>query len=109
LSACVNIGIVIVIYMGGLRVIGGGMTTGEIVAFVNYLQTTVGPLLIMVNLANVWAAGIVSAERINEILDTIPEIQEQPNAQKLIDSQGLRIVFENVSFQYNGSADTIVL
>lgn len=109
LSACVNIGIVIVIYMGGLRVIGGGMTTGEIVAFVNYLQTTVGPLLIMVNLANVWAAGIVSAERINEILDTIPEIQQQPNAQKLIDSQGLRIVFENVSFQYNGSADTIVL
>lgn len=109
LSACVNIGIVIVIYMGGLRVMGGRMTTGEIVAFVNYLQTTVGPFLIMVNLANVWAAGIVSAERINEILDTVPEIQNLPNALKLIDSQSLHIVFENVSFRYNGVADSIVL
>jgi ATP-binding cassette subfamily B protein len=109
LSACVNIGIVIVIYMGGLRAMGGEMTTGEIVAFVNYLQTTVGPLLIMVNLANVWAAGLVSAERINEVLDEVPEIQEYPDAQDLSDSHGLQVVFENVSFCFNGSVDSLVL
>ncbi len=57
------------------------MTTGQIVAFINYLQTTMGPLIIMTMLANVWAAGIASAERINEVLDTVPEVQDAQDAQ----------------------------
>jgi len=37
LSACVNIGLVAVIWAGGLQVISGRLTTGQIVAFINYL------------------------------------------------------------------------
>lgn len=109
LSACVNVGIVAVIWAGGLQAIQGDVTTGQIVAFVNYLQTALGPLLIMVNLANVWAAGIVSAERVNEVLETVPEVQDAPDARPLPDSARLPIAFEDVGFHYNGSSETTVL
>ena len=45
----VNIGIVLVIWLGGLQAIHGDLTLGQIVAFTNYLLTTMGPLLLMTN------------------------------------------------------------
>jgi len=65
--------------------------------------------MIMVNLANVWAAGIVSAGRLNEILETVPEVEDAPDARALPTSAQPRIVFENVGFHYNGFSDTTVL
>jgi len=109
LSACVNIGIVVVIWAGGLQAIHGDVTIGQIVAFVNYLQTALGPLMIMGNLANVWAAGIASAERVNEVLDAVPEVQDAPESPALPDSVQPRVVFENVGFHYNGSTELTVL
>lgn len=109
LSACINLGIVVVIWAGGLQGMRGEVTTGQIVAFVNYLQTALGPLMIMVNLANVWAAGIASAKRVNEVLETIPEVQDTHGALMLPETTQSRVVFENVSFHYNGAIDTQVL
>jgi ATP-binding cassette, subfamily B, multidrug efflux pump len=109
LSACVNIGIVVVIWVGGIQVAVGDVTTGQMVAFINYLQTALGPLLIMVNLANVWAAGIASAERVNEVLETVPDVQDAPGAPALPVLVKPRVVFENVGFHYNGSIETNVL
>ncbi|MCU0489656.1 MAG: ABC transporter ATP-binding protein/permease, partial [Anaerolineales bacterium] len=109
LSVCINLGIVVVIWAGGLQGMRGEVTTGQIVAFVNYLQTALGPLMIMVNLANVWAAGIASARRVNEILEIAPEVQDTPGALELPETIQPRIVFENVSFHYNGATDTQVL
>lgn len=109
LSAFVNIGIVAVIWVGGLQSISGNATAGEIVAFINYLQTTLGPLMIMVNLTNIWAAAIVSAERVNEVLDAEPQVRDQPDARPLPAATQPRIAFENVSFHYNASQDHAIL
>ena len=109
LSAFVNIGIVAVIWVGGLQAIDGNATTGEIVAFLNYLQTTLGPLMIMVYLTNIWAAAIVSAERVNEILDAEPQVRDHPNARPLPAAIQPRIVFENVGFHYNAFQDHAIL
>jgi ATP-binding cassette, subfamily B, multidrug efflux pump len=109
LSACVSIGIVVVIWAGGLQSMEGDLTTGQIVAFVNYLQTTIGPLLIMVNLANIWAAGIASSARIREVLETVSDIQDDENAELLPKLTRPKVVFENVTFHYNHSDDNAVL
>ena len=109
LSTCVNIGIVVVIWRGGLQVISGQLTTGEIVAFVNYLQTALGSLLIMGNLASVWAAGIASSKRVNEVFETIPEVEDAPNAPALPETAQPRLRFENIGFHYNGTTETAVL
>ena len=109
LTMFINIGIVLVIYSGGLQIIHGSMTTGQIVAFTNYLLSTMSPLLMMVNLSNVWANAIASARRVNEVLDTVPEVCDDPQAISLPDSAKPRVTFENVKFHYNGSNDHIVL
>jgi ATP-binding cassette subfamily B protein len=109
MSILVNIGMVIVIWAGGIQSATGGVSVGQIVAFINYLHTTMGPLGIMVMLANVLAAASASAERINEVLETVPEVQDAPNPQELPEGRAKRIMFEGVDFHYNGTNDGVVL
>ena len=109
MSIFVNLAIVAVIWIGGIQAIDEGITVGQLVAFVNYLQTTLGPLTIMVMLANVAAAGMASAERIVEVLETVPEVRDEAQPLPLPEISQPRIVFENVSFHYNGSSDEEVL
>ncbi len=78
LTMFVNIGMVMVIYAGGMQAIQGSMTVGQIVAFTNYLLTTMTPLIMMTWLSTTWANGFASARRVNEVLDTVPEVQDQP-------------------------------
>ena len=102
LTMCVNIGMVIVIYSGGMQAISGDLTVGQVVAFTNYLLTTMSPLIMMTMLSNVWAAGIASAKRVDEVFDTVPEVQDAPGAIALpADAQPI-VNFDNVSFHYNG-------
>jgi ATP-binding cassette, subfamily B, multidrug efflux pump len=105
----INIGMVVVIWMGGLQAIQGSLTIGQLVAFTNYLITTMTPLLMMTNLANVWANGLASTRRISEVLDTVSDVQEDPQAQPLPDQAQARVVFKDVSFHYDGSNDGNVL
>ncbi|MGE5222178.1 MAG: ABC transporter ATP-binding protein [Omnitrophica WOR_2 bacterium] len=109
LTIFINIGIVIVIWAGGTQAIRGTLTNGQIVAFTNYLLTTMGPLTMMTMLSNTWASGIASAKRVNDVLDTVPEILDTPGAQDLPDRAPARVVFENVTFHYNGTGDEAVL
>jgi len=109
MTVFVNIGMVIVIWVGGIQSAGGHVSVGQIVAFLNYLHTTMGPLGVMVMLANVVAAATASAERVNEVLDTVPEVQETSQPSTLPDGQGIRVAFEAVDFHYNGTHDGLVL
>ncbi len=109
LTMCVNIGMVIVIWAGGMQSIQGNLTIGQIVAFTNYLLTTMGPLTMMTMLSNTWASGLASAKRVNEVLDTVPEVQDIPNAASLPETTQGRLVFEHVSFHYNGNTAELVL
>ena len=109
LSIFVNLGMVLVIWAGGMEAIRGDLTIGQIVAFTNYLLTTMGPLTMMTMLSNVWANGMASAQRINEVLDTVPEVQEDPQAVSLPANAEARVAFDRVSFHYDGSGSGNVL
>jgi ATP-binding cassette subfamily B multidrug efflux pump len=109
LTVCVNIGMVIVIWAGGLQAIQGQLSIGQIVAFTNYLLTTMTPLTMMTMLSNTWASGLASARRVNEVLDTVPEVQDDPQAIALPDTSAGKVVFENVGFHYNGNRSEAVL
>jgi ATP-binding cassette subfamily B protein len=80
-----------------------------LIAFSNYLLTTMGPLMIVAMIANNLAGGIVSAGRVLEVLEVVPDVQDQPEAQPLPTSIQPRLVFENVGFHYNGNGDAPVL
>jgi ATP-binding cassette subfamily B multidrug efflux pump len=109
LTVFVNIGMVMVIWIGGLQSIHGNLSIGQIVAFTNYLLTTMTPLTMMTMLSNTWANGLASAKRVNEILDTIPEVQDTPDALALPEQISGTVAFENVDFHFNGTGDEAVL
>lgn len=109
LTVCVNIGMVTVIWAGGVQAIRGELSIGQIVAFTNYLLTTMTPLIMMTMLSNVWAGGMASAKRVNEVLETVPEVQDMPGARVLPEASPGRVVLEDVSFHYNGLGNEAVL
>src|SRR5450432_2204597 len=109
LTVCVNGGMVIVIWAGGVQAAHGTLSTGQIVAFINYLLTTMAPLLMMTILSNVWAGGIASAKRIDEVLNVVPEIRDASDAVTLQATRAPRIVFEGVTFSYRGAVSDAVL
>jgi ATP-binding cassette, subfamily B, multidrug efflux pump len=109
LTVCVNIGMVIVIWAGGRQAVRGDLSIGQIVAFTNYLLTTMTPLTMMTMLSNTWASGIASARRVDEILETVPEVQDAPTAMALPETSPGRLIFEDVSFHYNSQTTEAVL
>jgi ATP-binding cassette subfamily B multidrug efflux pump len=96
-----NLGMVAVIWMGGVRVLVHGMTVGQVVAFSNYLQSASFPLIMLGNMVAQVAAAEASAHRILGVLDTANDVQEseQASARPL----GGRVVFDHVTFSYDGA------
>jgi ATP-binding cassette subfamily B multidrug efflux pump len=109
LTMFVNLGIVLVIWDGGLQTIRGDMLVGQIVAFTNYLLTTMTPLILMAQLSNTFANGLASARRINEVLDTQPEVPQPTQAAALPARTTGRVDYQDVSFHYKGNGDLPVL
>lgn len=95
----INLGVIGVVWFGGQQVVIGKFTIGEIMAFINYFQITVFPLLFLSIMAGQLSAADASAERIYEVLDSDPEIQDKPGAKVLTNVKG-RVAFEDVCFSY---------
>ena len=79
----------------------GNMTIGEFVAFYTYLGMMLNPIIQLSGLSTVISNGLVGADRIATLLDTIPEIKEAEDPITVDDIKG-RIEFNDVSFAYNG-------
>jgi ATP-binding cassette subfamily B protein len=103
-----NLSTVAVIYFGGLQTIEGSLTVGEVMAFINYLLSTIFPLSILAIMAGQISAANASAERVNEVLETDSPVQDIPDAKVLTDVKG-RVVFEDVYFNYDGEGSEPVL
>jgi len=109
LTLLVNIGMVLVVWLGGKQAIDGGISTGQIFAFVNYLLATMHPLVVMTNLSNTWANGLASAKRINEVLEVEPDIVQPGEPKALPEEKAAAVSFRDVDFHYNGNSDLAVL
>lgn len=97
-----NVGAAIVIWRGGLDVIGGRLSLGELVALNNYLMIGMSPLLLLSNILSMVSRAEASALRITETLETVPAIHPPAVAQRPERVRG-GVTFENVAFHYTGS------
>ncbi len=75
-----NLGVVGVLWFGGVQVTRGGMQVGQIIAFVNYLMTTLLSLMMVSQMVMRFARAEASARRIQEVLESQPEVQDAPDA-----------------------------
>ncbi|WP_127584549.1 ABC transporter ATP-binding protein [Paenibacillus koleovorans] len=101
------VGTCLVVWYGAVRVIDEALTIGFIIAFINYLWRFWGPLSSLSKVYSQLLSAMASAERIYEILDTEPEVQDKTGAKAMPTIQG-RVVFKDVSFRYKpDQADVI--
>ncbi|WP_406243242.1 ABC transporter ATP-binding protein [Tissierella carlieri] len=99
----VNIGIVLVLWFGGLRVNSGQMEVGKIMAFVNYMTQVLFSLIMMTRILNIFIRARASAERIGEVFEAENTITVKENPIIFDDIKG-KLEFENVYFKYYSSS-----
>ncbi|MUG91357.1 ATP-binding cassette domain-containing protein [Scytonema sp. UIC 10036] len=97
----INLASATVLWVGGYSFERGAVTVGEMLAFIQYLVTILVPLVILAAIAPQLTAAEASAQRMFEVLDTIPTIPEPTTPARLTpETVKGRIVFEDVSFCY---------
>jgi ATP-binding cassette subfamily B protein len=103
-----NVGLVGVIWFGGVQVTMGGMQAGQIISFVNYLQRTLISLIMVSMIVLQVSRAEASARRIAEVLDSEPTVQNKSDALQDFAPQG-RVAFERVTFSYDSDGSDPVL
>ena len=96
-----NLSMVVVAGVGGYMAIAGiaGVTVGLIAAFISYSRHFTRPINQMSNLYFTIVAALAGAERVFEIIDEVPVIEDIPDAERLSDVEG-HVSFEHVDFCY---------
>ena len=94
------VGIALIIWYGGYRVMGGALTLGALVAFIQYSQSLFQPIRDISDKYNVLQAAVVASHRIFKTLDLPIAILPPEKALKAERARG-RIEFQNVWFAYN--------
>ena len=97
----VNLGLVAVLHVGGIRVGAGGLTQGGVVALVNYMSQMLVELLKFANLVVVLSKAEACARRVNDVFAISPAMEDGTDA-----GEGLTgsLEFRDVSFTYPGAS-----
>lgn len=101
-----SMGMAIVLGFGAYRVVSGALTLGGLVAFISYVASFYEPIHRLVQTDNIVQQAIAAGERVFELLDTAPEIEDAPDAAELPAIQGA-VVFEGVSFRYGTGEEVL--
>ncbi|MGH9520205.1 MAG: ABC transporter ATP-binding protein, partial [Terriglobales bacterium] len=96
-------------YMGAVRVLNGAITLGDLVAFNLYLALLVAPMIQIVSIGTQLSEAIAGLDRTHELLQLQPEDADPERTLALSDAIGAmgEIVFDEVSFAYNGGPEVL--
>ena len=106
MSFAVYFAVTVQLFVGGNMVINGTLTPGELTSFLLYLLTITVYVRMIGWLGNQLSRAVAAGERIFEVLDARPEVQEKPEAVNNAIARG-RIVYDNVSFSYTEQSDVL--
>ena len=88
-----------VLWVGGLQVIDGELSPGELTQFLAFMSILLQPVRQIGMMINGYARGSATGGRLFQVLDIEPEIQDKPGAKDLVITKGT-LEFHNVSFGY---------
>lgn len=97
--------IVIVLWSGTREVVAGHLTPGQLVSFLIYTMMIASPIATFTGLYSQFQQAMGASERVFELLDTPPEMQDEPGALAIPPIRG-SVQFERVSFDYGDSGRT---
>lgn len=101
----VNLAVIAVLWVGGIRVNIGGMQQGEVVAMVNYLTQILVAMLVLAQLIVTLTKAMASGTRIAEVLELQPDMTDDAADAAVADGSDTVLEFDNVSFEYSGSKE----
>lgn len=105
----VNAAIIAILWAGGVHINQGNLSSGEIIAFINYVTQILLALIVVSNLIILFTKAASSAARVNELLDTCPTIidgsAEDTKSATAGESNAPLIEFDHVSFGYSSTGD----
>ncbi|MEI3245358.1 MAG: ABC transporter ATP-binding protein [Lachnospiraceae bacterium] len=96
-----------VILIGGVIIAYGNMQITDLVTFLLYIGVFTEPIKTLVDFTEQFQNGYSGFERFREIMDIEPDIEDAPDARELKEAKG-HITFENVSFKYHDSKETVL-
>ena len=100
-EAIAAMGVAAVLWYGGIQVLDGKLTIGELVAFNAYLLLLRMPIQMLGFTVSIFARATASGDRIFEILDRESDVREKPDAVSPVRIDG-SVDFQNVEFAYEG-------
>ncbi|MCI6000432.1 MAG: ABC transporter ATP-binding protein/permease [Finegoldia magna] len=98
---------IIVVLFGGLFLVEGKMSSGDIVAFILYVQTLLTTVRRIVEFTEQFQRGMTGIERFTEIMDQDIEIFDDEDAVDLENVKG-KIEIKDVSFKYNNNSENVL-
>lgn len=98
-----NLGIVALIFIGGIKVNTGRLTPGEVLALINYMNQMLLALIVVSNLVVIFTRAAASAARVNEVLDQKTALHQPENAKTAPDQEEF-VRFDKVDFRYEAKA-----
>ena len=94
-----NLGIVAIIWFGGLRIDSGSLSQGELTAFTNYMTQILLALVVLANLIVIFTKAFASANRISEVFELPPEecgkLSPDRTSENIIEFRGVSFAYEN--------------
>ena len=102
-----NLSLVFVLLLGGINVAQGRLSIGGLIAFMNYVFMLTWPMDAIGWVLSMSEECQTAVQRLNEVLDSRPEIADRPGARPL-EHAGGRIEFRGVGFKYPKSDDWIL-
>ncbi len=97
----ISMSTILIIWIGGIKVIHGTMNLGDIAAFIIYLGILTWPVIAFGWVVNMVQQAEASMKRLNKIFAEPYEINDSENTDNSISELKGKIEFKNVSFQYN--------
>lgn len=106
----VNLGVIAILYFGGLQVNAGELTQGEVIALINYMFQILTELVKLANLIILLSRAFASLGRVNAIFE-VPSFLEEGNKRQWdlnLSKDVSAISFDHVSFQYAKSGKEVL-
>lgn len=101
-----GLGLVLVLFFGGHLVMTDRLDIGAILLFSSYIVWLTAPFRILGFMLVLNERARASAQRIYEIIDTVPEVQDRPGAVDLVEPRG-EVEFRDVTFAYGDGRNVL--
>ncbi len=99
---------VLIVWVGADRINAGGMQVGDLMAFIQYTMQIVMSFLMISMMSIMLPRATVSANRIQEVLETEVEIADPARPEDFVPSKTGEVEFQDVSFRYPGADEDVL-